>query len=351
MKKKIIYLIVIIVLISIFFIYLGYALSVKPSFQNGKNFVITKGEGATEIAQKLKQAGIVRSAWIFEFYLYLTGKRNKILAGEYQLSAMNMPDLANYLTKGVDKETTIKIIEGWTLDQINDYFLSRGLSKQIDFFEKVGQPPSCSANQCQEAKLIKKDFIKKIADRFSFFDGKPSDATLEGYLFPDTYRVFKDATIEEIIIKMLENFDAKLEPFMRYEIDKQNKNIYEILTMASIIEAEVPHEADRAIISGILWKRLETGMPLQVDSTLNYVTGHNSRALSSSELKINSPYNTYLYPDLPPGPIGNPGLSAIKAAIYPQDSPYWFFLSTKDGKTIFSETLNEHNEAKNKYLR
>jgi len=104
-------------------------------------------------------------------------------------------------------------------------------------------------------------------------------------------------------------------------------------------------------VSGIFWKRIDAGVPLQADSTVNYATGKSARAASLKDLKFNSPYNTYLYPDLPPGPIGNPGISAITAALNPKESPYWFFLSREDGTTVFSKTLDEHAAAKEKFLR
>ena len=152
-------------------------------------------------------------------------------------------------------------------------------------------------------------------------------------------------------MKMLENFDSKLTQQMRADIKAQGKTIFDIVRMASIVEAEVPHEADRPMITGILWKRLDAGMALQVDSALNYVTAGKNRSLTAEELKIDSPYNTYKYRGLPPTPIGNPGLSALRAAIYPTHTAYWYFLSDKDGKTHFAKTLEEHNENKSKYLR
>ena len=150
---------------------------------------------------------------------------------------------------------------------------------------------------------------------------------------------------------MLDNFDKKVTSDIRREIERQKKTLFEIITMASLIEKEVRTEEDRSVVSGILWKRLSIGMALQVDATIVYITGKNTTRISSEETKINSPYNTYRRPGLPPGPIANPGLSAIHAAIYPKESPYLYYLSTPDGNTIFSRTLEEHNKAKSRYLR
>ena len=157
---------------------------------------------------------------------------------------------------------------------------------------------------------------------------------------------------------MVRNFDAKVTQEVRDAIAGQQKSIFEIVIMASLIEKEVSSEEDRALVSGILWKRISLGMPLQVDATIAYIKNQESRIknqrdgkISLEDTKIDSPYNTYRYRGLPRGPIANPGLSAIRAAVFPRSSPYLYYLSTPDGRTIFSRTLEEHNAAKEKYLR
>ncbi|MEK7149015.1 MAG: endolytic transglycosylase MltG, partial [Patescibacteria group bacterium] len=187
----------------------------------------------------------------------------------------------------------------------------------------------------------------------SSYDGNP----LEGYLFPDTYRLYKDASADDVIRKMLGNFDRKLTKDMRNEIILQRKTIYEIVTIASLIEKEVKSPEDKVLVSGILWKRLQLKIALQVDASIIYIKTNGRSQLNGGEkvlyedLKIDSPYNTYKYRGLPPGPISNPGLESIEAAIYPKQSPYLFYISTPDGKTIYSKTLEEHNTAVAKYLR
>ncbi|MBI4122479.1 MAG: endolytic transglycosylase MltG [Parcubacteria group bacterium] len=157
--------------------------------------------------------------------------------------------------------------------------------------------------------------------------------------------------MRDVVRKMVQNFDAKVTQDLRNEAARQGKNFYTVLIMASIIEAEVPHEEDRPIVSDIFWSRLAAGVPLQSDATLTYIIGGSRPALTNEELQIDSAYNTYKYRELPPTPIGNPGLSAIRAAIYPADTDYFYFLSTPEGETIFSRTLEEHNAAKARYLR
>jgi UPF0755 protein len=177
---------------------------------------------------------------------------------------------------------------------------------------------------------------------------KPKDVGLEGYLFPDTYEITLGNNCDDILNAMLENFDQKLTPALRTEITNQKKSIFEEITMASLLEKEVKTLDDKKIVSGILWKRISIGMPLQLDSTVNYATGKSDASVLIKDTKIDSPYNTYKYPGLPKGPISNPGMDSIMAAIYPKATNYWYYLS--DGKTIFSETLEQHDIAKAKYL-
>ena len=236
----------------------------------------------------------------------------------------------------------VTIPEGWTNKEIIKYLEQHKLVKSTVFHNLA--------------------FLGGGLDGFEFLSDKPENTGLEGYLFPDTYRFFKDAGEKEILTRFLQNFDKKFSAEFREEIKKQKKSVFEIITIASLVENEVVSDEDRALVSGILWKRLEKKIPLQVDATLAYIKKQDSsyaaifkpqdgHRFSKEDTKIDSPYNTYKYAGLPPGPISNPGLSAIKAAIYPQKSPYFYYLSTPDGKTIFSKTLEEHNKAKTKYFK
>ncbi len=191
--------------------------------------------------------------------------------------------------------------------------------------------------------------LKRENWNYDFLEGLES---LEGFLFPDTYYISYNVSSNEIIKKMLDNFDKKLTSDLRAEIKKQGKSVKEIVTLASIVEKEVYKEEDKKIVAGIFLKRVVLGMPLDADSTINYITGKNSPMPTSGDLAAESLYNTYLNKGLPPGPISNPSLSSIKAAIYPEDSPYLYYLNRQDTKeTIFSKTFEEHLENKNKYLK
>jgi len=171
----------------------------------------------------------------------------------------------------------------------------------------------------------------------------------EGYLFPDTYFFTPNTQAPNIINVMEKNFQVKIDE-MKEEIESSNRPLRDIIKMASIIETEARTSESRKIISGILWKRIEIGMPLQVDVTFKYINGKNSFNLTNDDLKIDSPYNTYVYTGLPPTPIANPGLDSILAAINPTETDYLFFLADKTGETHYASTFDEHIDNKKTFL-
>jgi UPF0755 protein len=306
----------------------------KTNFEGQNNFVIAKGESSGLVAAHLKEQGIIKNELIFKLYIRLRGWQNDIQAGEYVFEPGSVVGVAQKLVQGkAQNERDLRFIEGWTASDMADYLIAQKIITKRDEF----------LNETRDAK--------KWQDKFQFL--KDAGAiNLEGFLFPDTYRVFKTATPEEIVTRALENFNKKITDALLTEIKANGRNFYDTLKMASIIEAEVIGDEDRKIAAGILWKRLDTGMALQVDSSLKYVIGKKgSASLTFDELKIDSPYNTYKYRGLPPTPIGNPGSSAIRAAVYPKNSDFWFYLTTKEGETIFSKNLDDHNAAIRKYLK
>ena len=257
---------------------------------------------------------------------------------------MNIPQIAGKMVSGDVLEDKITIIEGWNLRDIAYYLESKGIAQAEEFWQIAGFP---AVDYSKNADLpLPKNFSKE----YQFLKDKSENIGLEGYLFPDTYQINRGATLEEIIRKMLDNFDKKLTKELREEIENQDKAISHIIAMASLIEKEVRTVQDKKIVSGILWKRMENKIPLQVDATITYITDKKTTEIYLEELEIDSPYNTYKKRGLPVGPISNPGLDSIFAAIYPEDSPYWYYLSTPEGETIFSKTLKEHEENRKKYL-
>lgn len=249
-------------------------------------------------------------------------------------------------------EETIQILEGWTSRDISQYFERTGKWPSEEFLEVVGFP--------QVDYRRNKDLprLKDLSADFPFLADKPEYYGLEGYLFPDTYRIYASSTVTDVIYKMLGNFDNKLTPQMRADIKAQGKTIYDIVTMASIIEKEAALDYqkndnyDARIISGIFWHRLKIGQALQSDATLSYVLNDNEPSHSGQDLDNTSPYNTYKYRGLPPGPICNPGRLAIEAAIHPLDTDYNYFLTPKGKDTIvYAKSYEEHLKNKYKYLR
>lgn len=302
--KYFITLIVAVILIGGFLIYQGIYYPIEPGSDQTVIFLVKKGEGAKEISINLKEQGLIRYSSFFRVYALIEDKAEELKAGEYELSlSMNVVEIVNKLASGDRIKKMITIIEGWTIEDIASYLEVEEL-----------------------------------------------DSDLEGYLFPDTYEISPEDGIEEIIEKMLDNFNKKMSLELIEEIASQGKTIHEIVIMASLIEKEVRTFEDKKIVSGILWKRIEVGMPLQVDATITYITNRKSTEILQKELEIDSPYNTYKYKGLPFGPICNPGMESILAAVYPESSEYWFYLSTPEGETIFSKTLKEHSEAREKYL-
>ena len=290
-------------------------------------FKVEKGDSAKTVALNLKKAELIKSSFNFRFYVFLSLGQYDLKPGEYELSPkISIRDIADTLVLGGVNEVLLTIPEGFSLKQIEARLVAAKLVKP--------------------GEIVNYKFVANIPPILS---DKPKSAFLEGYLFPDTYRFFKDASLPDVVSKMIANLDAKITPDLRAAMASSGRGTYEILTMASLIEKEVKNNPDREIVSGILWKRLDTGVSLQVDATIVYITGRQE--ISQADKKINSPYNTYFYRGLPKGPIASPGLSAIRAAVFPEASPYWYYLSAKDGATIFSKTLEEHNRNKAIYLK
>ncbi|MEK7453067.1 MAG: endolytic transglycosylase MltG [Patescibacteria group bacterium] len=322
------------ILESSLYLYADYKIN-KPLDISSKNFIIFEigsGDSSTKISKRLYSQGLISSEFIFNYYIKKSKKENSLKAGKYLLSHnMSIRYIADKIIFGdifIDKVKLV-IPEGFTTYDISDKLSKLEISGKKDFLEyKVGD--------------FKEDFY--------FLSDIDDGESLEGFLFPDTYEYNKATVTTEIVIKsMLDNFGKKFRNNLYKEMARQDKSIFSIITMASIIEKEVRTNEDLKIVSGILWKRLSVNMPLQVDATIVYASGHNE--ITRDDLNFDSPYNTYLNNGLPKGPISNPGISAIEAAIYPSDSEYWFYISKPTGISVFSKNFDEHREAIKKYLK
>lgn len=297
-----------------------------------KTFVVREGQGVNEISQELYDVNLIKNKFVFETWLWIKKSEGKIIAGVYQVPKnISIRHLSNLFMIGPGQaQYAVTLLEGWTRDLMKD---------------------TLEAAEIDANRFI--DLSSKASDWQSIYDflsDAPSEASLEGYIFPDTYFVDKSTSEEDLIKKTLNNFDRKLNQDFRDEIARQDKTIFEVITLASIIEREVPNKEDKKMIADIFLKRLEAGIGLQSDATVNYVTGKGLAQPSYDDLKIDSPYNTYKYRGLPPGPIANPGLDSIEAVIYPTKNDYYYFLTTKEGEVIYSINYEEHLNNKAKYL-
>ncbi len=318
------------------------------AYSGEKAVEISPGLGSRSIGELLEENGFIQSKWAFVTYATLNNKASSLKPGVYVFSEEStIAEILEQLVKGEEfpNERFLVIPEGWSLRDIGSYLERNGITQAEEFREIAGFP--ALDYRVADVSVAPKDF----SNEFAFLREKSNAVGLEGYLFPDTYRVYRDASLEDIARKMLANFDKRFTADMRRAAALRKRTVFEVVTMASLIEKEVVNEDDRRVVSGILWKRLERGIPLQVDATLVYIRGHNDTPLTSADKALNSRFNTYRYLGLPLGPIANPGLSAIQAALNPKESSYLYYLSARDGRTIFSKTLEEHNEAKAEYLR
>jgi len=295
-------------------------------------YEIEKGMGYEEIAKALQQKEIIKSGRWFKAYVILSGNHSRLQAGVYDFSSTDsIAFVVKKLTTGETARHRLAIIEGWNLQDIASYLEAQKF---------------CSAKEFLSA--AQKDWSKE----FVFLKDKSQSLNLEGYVFPDTYEVALGGKPDDFIRQALHNFEKKITPELQQEIVHQKKTIFEVVIMASLLEKEVSNQEDKETVSGILHKRLESGMALQVDATVNYITGKHDPKVALKDTSIDSPYNTYKYPGLPRGPIANPGIDSIKAALYPEKSEYWYYLSADGtGETIFSKTLDEHNAAIAKHFR
>ncbi|NOZ27728.1 MAG: endolytic transglycosylase MltG [Chloroflexi bacterium] len=298
-------------------------------------FTVAPGETATQIADRLEQEGLITDADLFRLYIRHEGIDAKLEAGEFELSpGMTIPEIAQALQQARAREVVVTVQEGLRAEEVAELLEQSEVTDGDAFLALVrsGDPVS--------AGLGNYDFL---ADR-------PTGASLEGYLFPDTYRFPMHAQPAEILRIFLDNFDRRVTPELRQEAANRGLSLYTVLTLASIVEREAALPEERPIIASVYLNRLEKGMYLNADPTVQYAMGYQpdtgqwwkSPVTLEEYSSVVSPYNTYLNPGLPPGPICSPGLSAIEAVIRPAETDYLYFVATGDGGHVFARTLEEH---------
>ncbi len=328
------------VILSAIFLSLAIFFLVEINSPAGKSnaqteFSIRDGENLAMIARNLKEKQLIKSEFLFKVSAAIGGVDDKLKAGDYLLSpSMSIAKIIRKLAEGKSEINKFTVLEGWTLKDI-----AESAAGEKFFSDKKFLSLSGSADKPADSKILSK----------YWFLESDKGISLEGYIFPDTYSIPKNGDASFFIDKALNNFSKKIKPFLP-AMKERKKKLRDIIIMASILEKEIKGYEAKQIAAGLLWKRMKNRWPLQVDATANYIVGKKGK-LTRKDLNINSPYNTYQHLGLPPGPICNPGLESIKAAIFYKDSPYWFYITTPDGKTIFSRTLQEHNFNSWKYLR
>ncbi|MEY4723627.1 MAG: endolytic transglycosylase MltG [Candidatus Parcubacteria bacterium] len=322
----------------------------SPGHPKDASFTVVTGDGVERIVTGLKEKGFIRSELLFKAALRSSGLATKLQPGTYDLGGVaSYGEIISRLASGgvSAEEFTLRVTEGQDLRDIVAALKNAGYARADELYRVTGLPATDARTLSAAGAPKPKDFSRE----FPYLKDKPSYVSLEGFLFPDTYRVFRNATPEDIVRLMLANFDRKLTPALRDAMARQGRTVYQEVTMASIIEDEVRGTDDRRLVSDLFWRRLKEGMALQSDATVNYITGSGRVSSTAKDLQNVSPYNTYKYRGLPLGPIGNPGLDSIMAAADPKANAYVYFLTDKQGTVHYARTLAEHNANRYKYLR
>lgn len=295
-----------------------------------------------ELMTELKELGF-RTPLAMKWYAKYTGFDRNLQPGDFSIDLIGkitVKDFFKILSEKVRIEISITVLPGWDLRDLAKYLVQKGIAKNEDeVYTLLGKPAEYAVPSIDPLKI-------------SWISGRPSRVSLEGYLAPDTYSIYTNATLEEVIEKLLRHREDQLLTLMP-EIVKSGRNMHEIITMASLLEREVRSVKDKAIVADIFWKRHDVNMGLQADSTVHYATATEGQLFTTNQDRASKNFwNTYEYPALPPGPIAMPSLESIEAALRPTKNDYWYFLTTLDtGEVKYGSTLAEHNANVHKYLR
>jgi UPF0755 protein len=295
-----------------------------------KPFTIAQGESTTSVIGRLWEQGLIKNPGAFRTYLYYSGLDVSLQAGDYQLSSAMTPiEIAHKMQDATPLQVTFRIMAGWRLEEIAAALPTSGLS------------------------ISPQDFLTAAHSRppgYSFTTELPKPVSLEGFMFPDAYVLSRKITVDDFIRTVLDRFEDELTPDIRQGFSRQGLSLYQGVILASIVEKEAMKEDEMPIIASVFYNRLSKGMKLDSDPTVQYALGfdatHNSwwtNPLSLNDLKVNNPYNTYTNDGLPPGPIANPSLPALKAVAFPASTPYYYFRAACDnsGRHVFSKTFDE----------
>ena len=301
-------------------------------------FTIAPGETADTIAANLAAAGLLNNSELFLNYLRYHGLDAQLEAGDYIIDPQQtIPQIAATLTEAVVQEETIRFVEGWRLEQMADHLAAN---------------PVANVDAAQFLAIVQRQAAFDLTP-YPFLAGLPATATLEGYLFPDTYRLPPEADAVYLVDLMLRTFERRVTAQMQQGFQAQGLTVHQAVTLAAIVEREAVVAAERPIIAGVFYNRLAQGIKLEADPTVQYPLGYQPDSgswwkspLWLEDLALDSPYNTYVYAGLPPGPIANPSLSSLEAVAFPATTEFIFFVADCEaavsGSHAFSVTYEEH---------
>jgi len=303
----------------------------KDSAGGEQVFEIRQGESVGSVAYRLENAGLVPQADSFRIFLIYSGLDRSLQAGKYKLSPAVVPvEIARQLQDATPAEVIFAILPGWRLEEAAASLPTSGLTIDPDAFVQVAQT----------------FLIDHPID-----GGSPQNTSLEGFLFPREYLLPREAGIEQVLAAAVSGLNSAMTTDLEAGFRVQGLDLYQAVTLASIVQREAMVEAEQPMIASVFYNRLASGMKLDSDPTAQYALGYNStqntwwtNPLTTADLQIDSPYNTYLYPGLPPTPISSPGLAALRAVAFPASSPYYYFRAKCDGsgQHSFAVTFEEH---------
>lgn len=319
----------------------GWDQPVSDSPQPPQVFSIQAGESANAVGDDLQRRGLIRSSMAFRWKVETRGIGGRLAAGDYELSpSMSVDQVVDAFERGpINRDVTLTVPEGWRLEQL--------------------------AQRIEESHLARAEDILRIARSPREYGLKPPDPaaeTLEGYLFPDTYRLDPKVTPQQIVETMLRQFDRRVPESVRRQAAARGLSLHQTVTLASIVEREASRPDERPLVASVYANRLGDGTKLDADPTVQYAVanldlgvaagyGYWKRDLTVDDLQVDSPYNTYRRPGLPPGPICSPGLDSIQAAVAPADTGYRYFVARGDGSHAFADTPEEHARNVSRYQR
>jgi UPF0755 protein len=308
-----------------------------PAAAGGGPVVVTvkKGQSARAIGEDLEKKGVIRSHRLFEVLVGVTGVQNSLEAGDYEFDkGMPAIEVVHRMAEGKTASREVLVPEGRRAEEVGEILEKAGVVSKQDFLNA----------------LVKSQYNEPFLDQVKA-------SSLDGYLFPATYQFFRAANADQVVDAMLMAFQRNVAD--KVQLEGQELTLDEVVTLASIVEREAATASERPLIAGVFLNRLRLGIALQADPTVQYAVAKNAdsvrqygywkKGLTLDDLKMDSPYNTYIHPGLPPGPIANPGLDSIEAVVRPARTNYLFFVARDDGTHVFAETLEEHLRNVEKY--